>query len=139
MRPTTAVVAALTAVLAAFAVAAPRAFAHSMPTYIWNGHGYTRHPGSSLRLRRGVLLTNIEWGAGGPDASQWTALYPALVSPSHWYRTDLEVERFDVCSDDSRQYVLTVSVYLPRRIPTSPLAPVGRAHKREFALPVPKC
>jgi hypothetical protein len=100
MRATTALVAALTAVLAAFAVAAPRAFADEQPlppTYIWNGHGdsqvnvgwHTAHPPSSLRLGGGVLLTNIEWWV---EMSQMGGT--ALVSPSHWYRTDVDVDSF---------------------------------------------
>jgi hypothetical protein len=63
----------------------------------------------------------------------------ALVSPSHFYRTLFQVERFDVCTGGKRQYVLTVGVYLPPRIPTSPLVTPGRARLRMFALPVPAC
>lgn len=146
MRPTTAVVAALTVVLAAFAVAAPRAFADEQPpppTYIWTGHGYgqvsvgvrtTRHPPSSLRLGRGALLTNIHWWV------EYTSMGgEGLVSPSHWYRVGVAVERFDVCPGTNRQYVLAIGVYLPRRVPTSPLGPAPPVRLRKFALPVPAC
>ena len=131
--------------LAAFAASAASAFKQPQPppTYIWDGHGYTRHPPNSLRLSRRVRLTNIHWGSTGPS-SGWgwpNELYGALVSPSHWYRTSLQVESFDVCSGGRRQYVLTVGVYLPpRRIPTSPLGrSPGRARLHMFALRVPAC
>jgi hypothetical protein len=71
-----------------------------------------------------VLLTNIQWEGGTGPRSGWGALYEpnlALVSPSHWYRAGFEVDRFDVCSGSTRQYVLTIEAWLPRRVPTSPL------------------
>ena len=91
-----------------------------------------------------MRLTHISWVLdSGPNGSWgWGGeSYDALVWPSHWYRTLIEVERFDVCRGGKRQYVLTVGVYLPhRRIPTSPLGPSpGRARLRMFALPVPAC
>ena len=139
-------IAAVLAVLAALALAAPAALAFTQPqpppTYIWNGHGYTRHPPSSLWLGR-VRLTNIQWDGGtGPD-SGWGWLgepNSALVWPSHWYRTTFQVERYDLCSGGTRQYVLTIGVLLPpRRIPASPLVSPGRPRLRTFALPVPSC
>lgn len=132
--------------LAASAIAAPAAAAFTQPqpppTYIWNGHGYTRHPPSSLRLGR-LLLTNIHWDGGTGPSSGWGWLGEpnvALVWPSHWCRTSFEVESFDLCAGGTRQYVLTIGVWLPpRRIPTSPLVSPGRPRLREFALPVPAC
>ncbi len=136
---------AIVVVLAAFALAAPAAFAFTQPqppsTYIWNGHRYTRHPPSSLRLGR-VFLTNIQWDGGTGPNSGWGWLgepNSALVSPSTWYRTTFQVERFDVCSGGTRQYVLTISVWLPPRRITSPLVSPGRPRLHMFALPVPAC
>ncbi|MGO9960829.1 MAG: hypothetical protein ACLP50_33440, partial [Solirubrobacteraceae bacterium] len=86
------------AVFAVVALAAPAAFAFTQPqpppTYIWNGHRYTRHPPGSLRLGR-VLLTNIQWDGGTGSNSGWGwsgEPNSALVSPSNWYRTSFQVE-----------------------------------------------
>jgi hypothetical protein len=137
---------AAVAALAAAAITAPAAAAFKqpqpLPTYIWNGHGYTRHPPSSLRLGRRVHLTNIEWDGGtGPDSGWGWLGEPnnALLWPSHWYRTSFEVESFDVCAGAARQYVLTIGVWLPPRRPLSPLVSPGRPRLRKFALPVPAC
>jgi hypothetical protein len=128
-------------VLVAAAIAAPAAAAQTQ-TYIWDGHGYTQHPPSTLRLGR-VRLTNIAWDGGNSSTSgAWGVPgepNSALVWPNHWYRATMEIDSFDMCVGGLRQYALTVSVWLPPHIPNSPLVTPGRARERKFALPVPAC